>query len=146
MLRADANGQAVPPVCDDIKPITAYIFEVDLAYPNAIHDRGDDYMLSPEVMQIKTEKLLEKQMRLRRLYYGDSESSSRKLICSLLSKTRYVLFRETLKFYIELGMKVTKLHREIRFESKAMLADYIQFNTTERSEAEKTSASVTFSN
>ena len=76
-------------------------------------------------------------MRLRRLYYGDSDPSSRKLICSLLPKMHYVGFSETLKFYIERGMKVTKLHRAIRFESKTMLAEYIQFNTTQCTVAEK---------
>ena len=73
VLFADANGTAVPLVREDIKPFTAYIFEVDLKYPDAIHDRNDDYLLSPEVMQIRTEMLSEKQMRLRRLYYGDSD-------------------------------------------------------------------------
>ena len=137
VLLADANGQAVPPVRDDIKPFTAYIFEVDLEYPNAILDRDDDYPLAPELMQIKTEMLSEKQMRLRRMYYSDSDPSSRKLICSLLPKKHYVVFSETLKFYIERGMKVTKLHRAIRFESKEMLTDYIQLNTTQRSAAGK---------
>ena len=34
-------------------------------------------------------------------------------------------------------MKVTKLNRAIRFELTAMLADYIQFNTSQRSAAGK---------
>ena len=76
--------------------------------------------------------LSEKQIRLCRLYYGDSDPLSQKLICSLLSKIRYVVFSEMLKFYIERGMKVTKLYRAICFETKAMLAEYIQFNTTQR--------------
>ena len=88
-------------------------------------------------MQIKTEMLSEQQICLRRFYYGDSDSSSRKLICLLLQKKGYVVFSKTLKFYFERGMKVTKLHRAIRFESKAMLADYIQVNTTQRSAAGK---------
>ena len=88
-------------------------------------------------MQIKTEMHSEKQLRLQRPYYGDRDSFSRKLICSLLPKKRYVVFSETLKFYIERGMKVTKLHRAIRFESKAMLANYIKFNTTQRTAAGK---------
>ena len=137
VLLADANGQAVPPVSDDIQPFTAYISEVDLKYSNATHDRDDDYPLTPEVMQIKTEMLSEKQMHLRRLYYGDSEPPSWKLICLLLPNKRYVVFSETLNFYIEREMKVTKLHRAIRFESKAMLAEYIQINTTQRSSAGK---------
>ena len=76
-------------------------------------------------------------MRLRRLNYGDSDPSSRKLIYSILSKKHYVIFSETLTFYIERGIEVTKLHRAIRFETKTMLAEYIQFNTTQRYAAGK---------
>ena len=100
VLLADANGQAVPPLREDIISLTAYIFEVDLEYPDANHDGDDDYLFAPEVMQIKTGMLSETQMRLRRLYYGDSDPSSRKIICSLLPKKHYVGFSETLKFYI----------------------------------------------
>ena len=144
VLLADANYQAIPPVRDDIKPVTAYIFEVDLEYPNAIHDRDDDYPLAPEVMQIQTEMLSEKQMRLRRLYYGNSDPFSRKLICSLFLKKHYVVFSETLKFYIDRGIKVTKLHRAIRFETKEMLANYIQFNTTQRTAVGKDECKLNF--
>ena len=59
--------------------------------------------------------LSKKQLRLRRLYYGDSEPYSRKLVCSLLPKKHYVVFSETLKLYIEAGMKVMKLHRGIQY-------------------------------
>ena len=118
-------GVANLPARKEIKPNTAYFFEVDLEYPANIHDRDHDYSLAPELLEIKTEMLSEKQLRLRRLYYGDSEPFSRKLVCSLLPKRNYVLFSETLKFYIERGMKVTKLHRSICFEVKAMLAEYI---------------------
>ena len=38
---------------------TAYIFEVDLEYPEAIHDQDDDYPLAPELLEIKTEMLSE---------------------------------------------------------------------------------------
>ena len=50
---------------------------------------------------------------------------------------RYVVFIETIMLYIDRGMKLTKLHRSIRFESKAMLAVYIKLNTTQRSVAGK---------
>jgi hypothetical protein len=132
---AAAAGQPDPPMRADIKPYTAYIFEVDLEYPEHMHDRDDDYPLAPELLEIKTEMLSEKQMRLRRLYYGDSEPFSRKLVCSLLPKKKYVVYSETLKFYIERGMKVTKLHRGMRFETKACLAEYIKFNTDQRAAA-----------
>ena len=57
-----------PTIRTDLKMFTAYIFEVDLEYPDEIHKRDDDYPLAPEVMEIKTDMLSEKQLRLRRLY------------------------------------------------------------------------------
>ena len=118
---------------------TVYIIHLRgrFEYPDAIHDRDGDNPLAPAVMQIKTEMLSEKQMRLRRLYYGDSDPLPGKLICSLVLKQRYVVFTDTLKFYIERGMKVTELQRAISFESKAMIAHYTQFTTIQRTAAGK---------
>ena len=59
-------------------------------------------------------------------------------------KTHYVVLSETLKFYLERGMKVTKVHWAIRFKMKAMLADYIKFNTEQRAAAEKDECKRTF--
>ena len=88
VLIADLNGVIQdPPARTDIKLDTAYILEMDLEYPDNIHKHDDDYPLAPEVMEIKTDMLSEKQLRLRRLYYGDSNPLSRKLICSLLPKS-----------------------------------------------------------
>ena len=87
VLIANLNGVVPdPPARTDITMDTAYILEVDLEYPDDFHKRDNDYPLAPEVMEIKTDMLSEKQLRLRRLYYGNSNPLSRKLICSLLPK------------------------------------------------------------
>ena len=112
----DADGLLDPPVLRKLNPNTAYIFQINLVYPANIHDCDDDYPLTPKLLEIKTEILSGMQLRLRRLYYGDSEPFSRKLLCSLLAKTHYVVFSKTLKSYLERGMKVTKVHRANRFE------------------------------
>ena len=126
-----------PPLRTDIKQFTKYIFEVDLDYPANIHERDDDYPLAPELMQVTTKMMSEKQIQLRKRYYGDAEPHNKKLMCTLLPKKKYVVFSETLKYYLERGMKVTKLHRGIRFETKAMLEPYIALNTSERDKAGK---------
>ena len=59
-------------------------------------------------------------------------------------QTHYVLFSERLKFHQERSIKVTKVHRAIRFEVKAMLADYIKFNTDQRAAAGKDECKRTF--
>ena len=55
-----------------------------------------------------------------------------KLICSLSDKERYVVHHEALKFYIGLGLKITKVHRGITFEEEDWLKPYIAKNTEER--------------
>ena len=65
-------------------------------------------------------------------------------MCSLLPKKIYVVYSETLKFYLEHHMKVTKVHRAIRSEVTAMLADYIKFNTDQRAAAGKDEFKRTF--
>ena len=54
------------------------------------------------------------------------------------------MFSETLKFYLERGIKVTKVHRAIRFEVKAILADYIKFNTAQRAASGQNECKRTF--
>ena len=117
---------------ENIDPNTAYFFEVDLEYPRELHDRDDDYPLAPELFEITTEMLSEKQHALRRKYYGASDPYSRKLVCSLLPKKHYTVFSEMLKYYLERGIKVTKVHRGIKFVTEAMLQPYIQYNTEQR--------------
>ena len=38
-----------------------------------------------------------------------------------------------LKFYVKLGVKVTKIHRLIKFKQDYICRDYIQNNTNKRS-------------
>ena len=134
---AYADGIPDPPARTDLQPATKYFFEVDLEYPDDLHERDDDYPLAPELMEIKEQMLSDKQRQLCEIYYGRSPPYSKKLVCSLLPKKNYVVFSETLKFYIKRGMRVTKLHRAIRFETKAMLEPYIALNTSERDKAGK---------
>ena len=53
----NADGPLNPPAQTDLKPETAYIFEVDLEYPANIHDLDYYYPLAPELLEIRTEML-----------------------------------------------------------------------------------------
>ena len=114
-VNAELNGVLPDPPIEEIDFSMQYILKVDLEYPREIHDRDDDYPLAPEVMEIKTEMVSAKHLQLRRKYYGAATPYSRKLVCSLLPKNKYVIHSENLKFYLERGMKVTKVHRGIMF-------------------------------
>ena len=106
-----------------------YFFQVDLDYPPELHDRDDDYPLAPENMTIEAEITGEKQHQLRAKYFGAACPFSRKLVCSFLPKEKYVLHGHCLQFYLDRGMKLTKIHRGISFLASAYFEPYIRNNT-----------------
>ena len=73
---------------DDWKHLSC-ILEVDLEYPEDLHDLDNEYPLAPERVQI-----------------GNIE----KLIPNLINKTNYVMLYKNLKLYESLGLKITKIH------------------------------------
>ena len=60
-----------------------------------------------------------------------------KQIPNLNNKTTYVVHYENLKLYESLGLKITKIHRGIKFEESAWLEKYINLNTKLGIEAKK---------
>ena len=90
------------------------ILEVDLEYSKHLHDLHNDYPLAPE-----------------RLVLGKVE----KLVPNLNDKIKYVIHYENLKLYESLGLKITKIHRGIKFEESTWLKQYIDLNTDLRSKA-----------
>ena len=92
------------------------ILEVALDYPEDSHNFHNDYPLAPERIKI-----------------GNVE----KLIPNLKNKTNYVVNYENLKLYESFGLKITKIHRGIKFEESAWLEEYINLNTKLRIEAKQ---------
>ena len=90
------------------------ILEVDLEYPKSLLDLHSDYPLAPE--RVKVNKV-------------------DKLIPNLWNKKKYVIHNENLKQYLSLGLKLTHIHRGIKFEESQWLEKYITLNTNLRMEA-----------
>ena len=91
-----------------------YILEVNLKYPNELHDLHNDYPLAPETMEI---------------------NKVNKLTPNLKNKTKYILHHRNLKLYLSLGLRLTKIHRIIEFKQSEWLAPYIALNTNLRTNA-----------
>ena len=90
------------------------ILEVDLEYPKSLHDLYNDYPLATE--RVEVNKVDE-------------------LIPNLRNKKKYVIHYENLKQYLSLGLKLTRIHRGIKFKESWWLEKYIALNTDLRTAA-----------
>ena len=110
------------------------ILEVDLEYPEEIHDLHNDYPVAAEHIGI-TKDMLSDYCREIAEKFTIKTGVVRKLIPTLLNKERYVLHYRNLQLYLSLGLKLTKIHRALTFNQSPWLKKYIDFNTQKRTEA-----------
>ena len=57
------------------------------------------------------------------------------LIPILGTKTNYVLYYKNLQLCLSLGMKLTKIHRVLKFKQSEWMKKYIDYNTEKRTNA-----------
>ena len=87
------------------------ILEVDLDYPEHVHDKHNDYPLAPESLEIKNHMLSDYCKK-----FNIKVGRVKKLVTNLGPKKNYVLHYKNLKQYLDLGLKVTKVHRALAFD------------------------------
>ena len=85
-----------------------YFLEVDVQYPEKLHDLHNDLPFLLE--RIKTEKV-------------------EKLVAKLHDKIEYVIHIRNLKQALNYGLVLKKLHRIIKFKQKASLKSYTDMKT-----------------
>ena len=111
-----------------------HIYEVDLEYPEELHDLHNDYPCAPEKIKV-TDDMLSDYCREIKNKFKISSGNVNKLIPTLNDKKNYVLHEENLKLYLSLGLKLKKTHRVLEFSEKPWLKQYIDFNTEKRKNA-----------
>ena len=90
------------------------ILEVDLEYPEELHDLHNDYPLGPEKVKLTNDMLSDYYKNISEKY-NISTGLVSKLIPTLGNKEKYVLHYRNLQLYTDLGLKVTKVHRVLEF-------------------------------
>ena len=110
------------------------ILEVDLEYPQELHDLHNDYPLAPEKVKVSSGMLSEYCKKIVDKY-KISIGLVNKLIPTLRDKKEYVLHYHNLQLYLDLGLKIKKVHRVLKFDQSPWLKQYIDFNTEKRKHA-----------
>ena len=91
-----------------------YYLEVDVDYPEELHNLHNDLPFMPERMKI---------------------NGVEKLTPSLTDKKRYIIHIRALDQALKHGLILKKVHRVLSFEQRAWLKPYIDFNTDLRTKA-----------
>ena len=112
-----------------------YFLEVDLAYPEQLHDTHNEFPLAPEKLDIPKEQWSEETKRLASLFGMSHSSTGLKLMCTLQDKYKYRLHYKTLQLYLRHGLKLKKIHRGITFRQTDFMRRYILLNTQARKKA-----------
>ena len=86
-----------------------YFLEVDLKYPDELHELHNDHLLAPEKPAVSID-MLSKYCRKIANKYKIKIGDVKNLIPNLGNKTKYVLGYRNLQLYLSLGMKLTKIH------------------------------------
>ena len=99
--------------------LNGYILEVDLEYPSELHDLHNDYPLAPEKRKVNSD-ILSKYCSDITNKYEIKIGEVNKLIPNLGNKENYILLYRNLQLYTSLGMKVTKIHRVLKFKQSGL--------------------------
>ena len=119
---------------DYVSDTKSLILEVDLEYPDKLHDHHNDFPLAPQSIKIERDWQSD-YCRDVREKHNVPTGLVPKLVTTLCNKTKYVLHYENLVLYLSLGMKLTKIHRALSFDQSQWLKPYVDFNTQRRKEA-----------
>ena len=63
----------------------------------------------------------------------------KKLILDLSTKKNYKVYYKNLEYYMQLGIKIDKVHKILTFDEKDFLKEYIGLNTELRKKSRKRS-------
>ena len=110
---------------------TGYILEVDLDYPQELHDIHNDYPLAPEKINIPKEWLSKYCLKIANAH-NITTGTVKKLVPNLMNKNNYAIHYRNLQQCLELGMKLKKIHRILKFKQKDWMKPCIDFNTQKR--------------
>lgn len=117
----------------EISDERGYILEVDLMYPDNLHDLHQEFPLAPEHLTIGK---MDASPIMNDFCPYSNNYKVKKLIGTLNNKKNYILHYQILKLYLQLGLKLVKIHKVIHFKQKPFMFSYISHLANLRSLSE----------
>ena len=112
-----------------------HYFEVDLLYPDSIKAETADFPLAPLSGEVTVDMFSEFMKEFHKDLVAQGQpryKPSRKLLMTQFNKQNYLAHFAILKFYLQMGMSLSKVHRVIKFRQKPFFKFYIDTNSQKR--------------
>lgn len=119
----------------DLMQKHGYFVEVTLEYPKEIWEKTSSLPLCPENKTITFDMLSPYQKKVLKEVYNKTSYKETKLTSTFLDREKIVLHALNLQLYIQLGMKIKKIFRVIKFEQKPIMKKWVDFCTEKRSQS-----------
>ena len=104
------------------------MIKVDLEYLEELHELHNDFSLAPEKRAVSSD-MLSKYCKKIADEYEIKVGDVQKLIPNLGNKTNCVVHYRNLQLYLSLEMRLTKIHRVLKFKPSDWMKKYMDFNT-----------------
>ena len=114
--------------------LQGYFLEVDLDYPENLHDCHNDYSMAPEKIKIEDNMLSPFCSKIKKKH-DIKTGGINKLAPNLIPKKNYAVYYRNLQYYLSQALILKKVHRILEFEQSDWMKPYIDFNTQKRKEA-----------
>ena len=105
---------------------------VALKYPDIIKHKTKIFPFCPENKIINPDNFKE----YMKEHVPQPYRPTTKLICDQTKKEYYIVQYRNLKFYLRMGMIISKVHRIVSFDQSPWLEKYIDYNTKKRAQAD----------
>lgn len=117
-----------------LKSDRGYFFDVTLNYSKKLHMKHNSYPLGAKKMTITEDILSPYSIDCLQILTGKKKEKSTKLVSSFLDK-RLTIHGLNILLFINLGIKVEKIHKIVSFKQKAFVKEYIEKCVQKRRES-----------
>jgi hypothetical protein len=110
-------------------PEAGFIFKVDIEYKTEFdHFMNSDFPLAPHKINIACNNLsIEQQQQVQSFTeHAYKENLGKSLSLDLLPKTNYVVSAKNLAYYLNHGMKITKVHEGLKFQQRPLFQKFVE--------------------